>query len=49
MIQHELQNIKELKTDKACEASEATAVSFLNKFLLNVLFNQVKISVDFDP
>ena len=48
MIQHELQNIKELKTNKAHEASEAAVVSFLNKFLLNMLFNQVKIPGDFN-
>ena len=48
MIQQEFQNIKELKVNKACETSETADVPFLNKFLLNMLFNQVKISVDFD-
>ena len=37
-----------MKTDKTCAASEAAAVSFLNKFLLNVLSDQVEVSADFD-
>ena len=41
-------NIKELKVDKAHETSEAATVSFLNKFLLNILSDQVKISVNFN-
>ena len=48
IVQHELQNIEELKINEACEASKTTAVSFLNEFLLNMLSNQVEISVDFD-
>ena len=48
MIQCEFQNIKELKVNKAHETSETAVVSFLNKFLLNMLFNQIKVSVDFD-
>ena len=49
MIQCELQNIKELETNRACETSEAIIVSSLNEFLLNMLFNQVEISVNFNP
>ena len=49
MIQHEFQNIKELETNEAYETSETADVSSLNKFLLNMLSDQVKISVDFDP
>ena len=48
MIQCEFQNIEELKVSEAHEASEAAVVPFLNKFLLNMSFNQIKISVDFD-
>ena len=48
MIQCEFQNIEELKTDKAHETSEAAVVPSLNKFLLNVSSDQVKVSVDFD-
>ena len=48
MIWCELQNIKELKADEACKTSEITAVPFLNEFLLNVLSNQVKVSVNFN-
>ena len=48
MIQCEFQNIEELKTDKADETSEAAVVPSLNKFLLNVLSDQVKVPVDFD-
>ena len=48
MIQCEFQNIKELKVNKACETSETAGVSSLNKFLLNVSSDQVKISVNFD-
>ena len=49
MIQCEFQNIKELETDKAHKISETAAMSSLNKFLLNVLSDQIKVSVDFDP
>ena len=49
MVQHEFQNIEELETNEAHRASEAAVMSSLNKFLLNMLFNQVKVPVDFDP
>ena len=49
MIHHEFQNIEKLKTDKAVRASETSTVSSLNEFLLNVLSDQVEISVNFDP
>ena len=48
MIQQKFQNIKELKANKAHETSEAAVVSSLNKFLLNVLSNQIKVSVNFN-
>ena len=48
MIQCEFQNIKELKINEAYETSEAADVSSLNKFLLNMLSDQMKISVNFD-
>ena len=48
MIQCEFQNIKELKADKAHETSKAAVMSSLNKFLLNVSSDQVKVPVDFD-
>ena len=48
MIQHEFQNIENLKADKAHETSEAAVVPSLNKFLLNMLSDQVKVSVDFN-
>ena len=48
MIWCEFQNIEELKVNEACEASEATIVPSLDEFLLNVLSDQVKVSVDFD-
>ena len=48
MIQCKFQNIEELKADKACEASEAAVMPFLNKFLLNVSSDQVEVPVDFD-
>ena len=49
MIQQKFQNIEELKINKAHEISEAVVVSSLNKFLLNMLSDQVKIPVNFDP
>ena len=48
MIQCDLQNIEDLETNKAHETSEAAAMSFLNKFLLNMLFNQIKVLMNFD-
>ena len=48
MIQCEFQNIKELKANKAHKTSEAAAVLFLNKFLLNVLSDQMKVLMNFD-
>ena len=48
MIQCEFQNIEELKINEAHAASEAAVVPSLNEFLLNVLFNQVEVPVDFD-
>ena len=48
MIQCEFQNIEELKVNKAHETSETVMVSFLNKFLLNMSSDQVKVPVDFD-
>ena len=49
MIQCEFQNIKELEANEACETSETAVVPFLNEFLLNILSDQVKIPVNFDP
>ena len=49
MVCHEFQNIEELKTDEAYKASETTAMPFLNKFLLNVSSNQVKMLMVFNP
>ena len=48
MIQCKFQNIKDLKANEAYKASKTAKASSLNKFLLNMLFNQVKNSVDFD-
>ena len=48
MIQCESQNIEELKVNEAHKASEAAVVLSLNKFLLNVSSDQVKVSVNFD-
>ena len=48
MIQCEFQNIEELKANKAHKTSEAAVVPFLNKFLLNVSSNQIKVPVNFD-
>ena len=48
MIYHEFQNIKKLKTDEVTRALETSTVSSLNKFLLNILSDQVKISANFD-
>ena len=49
MVWQEFQNIKELKADKARQASEAAIAPSLNNFLLNVLFNQVEVLMEFDP
>ena len=48
MICHKFQNIKKLEADEAAKASETSTVPSLNKFLLNVLSNQVEIPVNFD-
>ena len=48
IVQHEFQNIKELKADEACKASEAAVMLSLNEFLLNVSSDQIKVPVDFD-
>ena len=48
MIQCEFQNIKELKVNEAHKTSETAVVPFLNEFLLNMSFNQIEVSVDFD-
>ena len=49
MIQQKFQNIEKLKTDKAKETSDTVAVSSLNNFLLNILFNQIKVLMKFNP
>ena len=48
MIWWKLQNIEELEADKAKQASETAAVSFLNDFLLNVSSDQIEVSLKFD-
>ena len=48
MIQQELQNIEELEINEAKQAFKTTAVSSLNDFLLNMLFNQVKVLMKFN-
>ena len=48
MIHCEFQNIKELETNEACETSEATVMSYLNEFLLNISSDQIKIPVKFN-
>ena len=48
MIQCELQNIKELETDKAYKTSETAAVSSLNKLLLSVLSDLTEVSANFN-
>ena len=40
--------MKELKTNKTYETSEIAAVPSLNKFLLNILSDQVNVPVNFD-
>ena len=49
MIQQKFQNIEELKVNEAQKASETAIVSSLNNFLLNVLFNQIKVLMKFNP
>ena len=49
MIHYEFQNIEELKADEAARASETSTVPSLNKFLLNISSDQVKVPVNFDP
>ena len=48
IIWWKLQNIEELETNETKQASETVAVSSLNDFLLNMLFNQVKVLMKFD-
>ena len=48
MIQQKFQNIEELEADKAQKASETAIVSSLNDFLLNMLFNQIKVLMKFN-
>ena len=48
MIQCDFQKIKELKINEAHKTSETADVSSLNEFLLNVLSDQIKISVNFN-
>ena len=48
MIWQKLQNIEELETDEAREASETAIVSSLNDFLLNMLSDQIKVLLKFD-
>ena len=49
MVQQEFQNIEKLEADEAKQASEAAVVPSLNNFLLNVLSDQVKILIEFNP
>ena len=49
MIQHEFQNIEKLEADKAHEASKTAIISSLNKFLLNISSDQMKILMNFNP
>ena len=49
MVQQEFQNIEELEADEARQASEAAIVPSLNNFLLNVLSDQVKVLMEFNP
>ena len=44
MIQLKFKNIKELKINKVCKTSKIVTISLLNKFLWNILFNQIKLS-----
>ena len=48
MIWQEFQNIKKLETNKVREVSEIATISSLNKLLLNILFDQIKVSMKFD-
>ena len=48
MIQQKFQNIEELEADKAQKASETAIAPSLNNFLLNMLSDQVEISMKFD-
>ena len=48
MLWWELQNIKKFKTNKARKVSETAIMSLLNKFLLNMLSDQIKFSMNFD-
>ena len=48
MIHCEFQNIEELEANEAYEASEAVAMPSLNKFLLNMLSDQVKMPMVFN-
>ena len=48
MIWQKLQNIKELEINEVKQAFKTTIMSFLNNFLLNILFNQIKILMKFN-
>ena len=48
MIWQKLQNIEELKINEVKEAFKTAAVSSLNDFLLNILFNQIKVLIKFN-
>ena len=48
MIQCKFQNIEKLEADKAHKAFKTAIMSSLNKFLLNILFNQIKILINLD-
>ena len=48
MIQQKFQNIKKLKINKAKEAFKTVTMSSLNKLLLNMSFNQIKVSIKFN-
>ena len=49
MIWQKLQNIKELETNEAKQASKTATVLSLNNFLLNILSDQIKVLIKFDP
>ena len=48
MICWKFQNIEELEVNEAQKASETAIVSSLNNFLLNMLFDQVEVLLEFD-
>ena len=47
-MQQELQNIKEFKTNKVKEAFKTITIFLLNEFLLNMLSDQIRFSVNFN-